>query len=246
MFFDLPHCLSMVSTLAIIVMTMASTMAISQNDTAMPLCQFDDMDHILNMSEDTNPRIECCICLNQSCTALNESEFQRIFGFNCSHSSRNVCIDCWTHLLYRHGNKTKCPLCRACKTTKTSSNLPYAFESQLGYVQRSVWQRILLRMDIRSGCIGLLVYESCDLLGCIITLSFKCMWNGEATACLFCCPICVAGSVYMAVGLCATNTICLSGSLCCCMDCCHVCLPEMRWREFCFDKLRKSNLAQSS
>ena len=195
--------------------------------------------------------IECCVCLDSTSSFLNESQFIKAFGFYCLHSSNNVCIDCWNRLLYRHGNRTKCPLCRACKLSENGPNLPYGLEEleeraprvqfmQPGYAaneNETIWQTICRRMDITNGCIAFYVRESLDLF---MILNFHwCFCDNHVISDVNACivfPVLAAASITFTIGLCATTSTNLIASCCCFCDCCHLCFPEWELRRYCLDE----------
>ena len=244
------------SQMIIIVSSVASphTHVTPQNESNTILCQFGDMEQIISDDNSTIDR-ECCVCLEETWSSLNESEFQRIFGFCCVHSSNNVCLDCWTNLLYRHGNRTKCPLCRACKPSETGPNLPYGLEEdddigarprnaviQPGYVARNdedVCQRILRPFDIDNGIVALFVRQSFNLLHFVTASWLECIFESDVFTYILCCPLFVTSTMCLSTGVYVTDCACLSCTLCCCMDCCHVCFPELHWREYCLKKINK-------
>ena len=232
------HCTAFIGLISIIGLTMSES---SYSSSVWSETNYSE-------SESSQTIIECCICLDSTSSFLNESEFIKAFGFYCRHSSNNVCIDCWNRLLYRHGNKTKCPLCRACKLSETGPNLPYGLAddddenigSQPGYdsqQNRSMLSRIRQRIDLKNGLIGQYLRNTFESMKCMF-----CNWDlpktrANAFECAMCCPAFTVIAVTCSAIRCAETTLVLTISCCCCFDCWHCCFPQWKCRSKCKDWL---------
>ena len=196
---------------------------------------------------------ECCVCWNGPFETFNESEFQRIFKFNCAHSSKSVCIKCWKDLYILHGNDTRCPLCRATnpyhEPVRSPDNAPfgdditasgpYSLQPGYLYVDLSLWGQIRHWIDIENGCVGLWCMENYDVVKyicCSLRIAL-CLPTNHTSADRALCVLGCPGAVGCVLCFCVMDLTQLAGSLavsgCCCCDCCHVCAPCFGWRGAC-------------
>ena len=150
-------------------------------------------------------------------------------------------------VLYQHGNDTKCPLCRACKSTTSGPNLPYGLvldenarlparhvAIQPGYPSEgSLFQKIRQRVDWKRGFVGHCLMGNYDLIKCLF-----CSWTVpdktvDKIECLLYVPFVMVIAVSCTVFVCIDTTLFLTASCCFLCDCCHICYPQYGFRRKC-------------